>query len=115
MFKKSIMALALGVSAVAIAPSASAQVQLPAGLVTVTIGNVIVEDVLSGFLNDVELNLLNNSLNGNDVSVQVPIGVAANVCNIGANILAHGETGGTCAAESGSQALAQAVRKQYLR
>jgi len=29
-------------------------------------------------------------LTGNDVNVQVPIGVAANVCGIQANVLAHG-------------------------
>jgi hypothetical protein len=36
--------------------------------------NIVVVDVLSG----------------NDVNVQVPIGVAANVCGIQANVLAHG-------------------------
>jgi len=36
--------------------------------------NIIVADVLTG----------------NDVNVQVPIGVAANVCGIQANVLAHG-------------------------
>ena len=29
-------------------------------------------------------------LTGNDVNVQVPIGVAANVCGVQANVLAHG-------------------------
>lgn len=36
--------------------------------------NIVVVDVLSG----------------NDVAVQVPIGVAANVCGVQANVLAHG-------------------------
>jgi hypothetical protein len=29
-------------------------------------------------------------LNGNEVNVQIPIGVAANVCNVQANVLAQG-------------------------
>jgi len=58
-------ALALGASA---AP-AMAQPVVTGGLVNVTVTNV---------------------LNNNDVNVQVPIGVAANVCGVQANVLAQG-------------------------
>jgi hypothetical protein len=49
-------------------PAASAQPVVTGGLVNITITDV---------------------LNNNQVNVQVPIGVAANVCGIAANVLAH--------------------------
>lgn len=104
-------ALALGTAAMTV--PASAQVQVPAGLVNVTVGNVILSDILT----DVEIDALNNLdvLNNNQIQVQAPIGVAANVCNVSAAVLGRSASGGTCTAKSGSQALAQAIRKQYLR
>ncbi len=54
-------------------------------------------------------------LNDNQIQAQVPIGIAANVCNVSAAVLGKATSGGTCEAKSGSQALAQAIRKQYLR
>lgn len=59
---------ALGTGAVA-APAASAQPLITGGLVNITITDL---------------------LNNNQVSVQVPIGVAANVCGVQANVLAQG-------------------------
>jgi hypothetical protein len=57
--------LAVGVAA----PTASAQPVITGGLVNVTITDV---------------------LSGDQINVQVPIGVAANVCGVQANVLAQG-------------------------
>ncbi|MBA3527143.1 MAG: hypothetical protein H0T82_09520 [Sphingomonas sp.] len=83
-----------------------------AGLVNVEIGDV---SILNDFLNDTQIAALNN-LNV-PITVQVPIGVAANVCDVSANVLAQqAKNGGaTCTAESGSQALAQSVNRQMLK
>lgn len=92
-------ALAIGMSAAAI-PAAAQQ----NGLVNVDVSNV---------LNNLDLDLLNNSLNNN--TVQVPIGVAANVCNVSANVIAQQlKRGGSysCTATTTSQALKQAAKKQ---
>ena len=111
--RKIMMATALALGTASIATPAAAQVQVPAGLVNVTVGNVILQDILT----DVEINALNDLdvLNDNQIQVQVPIGIAANVCNVSAAVLGAAGSGGKCTAESGSQALAQAIRKQHLR
>lgn len=103
-------ALALGT--VALTPAA-AQVQVPSGLVNVTVGDVILKDILT----DVEVKALNDLdvLNNNQIQAQVPIGVAANVCGVSAAVLGKAGTAAACDAKSGSQALAQQVRKQYLK
>ena len=96
--KKLVMAIAL-TTAVA-APAAAQQT----GLVNVDVSNV---------LNNLSLDLLNNSLNNN--TVQVPIGVAANVCGITANVLAAQRKGGdtmTCTAKTTSTALKRAAKAQ---
>jgi hypothetical protein len=62
--------LATGVMAAGVAlPTASAQPVITGGLVNITVFDV---------------------LNNTDVNVQVPIGVAANVCGVQANVLAQG-------------------------
>jgi hypothetical protein len=61
---------ALGTSAAA-APAATAQPLVTGGLVNITITDL---------------------LNNNQVNVQVPVGVAANVCGVQANVLAQGNT-----------------------
>ena len=111
--RKILMAGALALGTASIAIPASAQVQVPSGLVNVTVGNVILEDILT----DVEINALNDLdvLNNNQIQVQVPIGVAANVCGISAAVIGKSTSNPACGAKSGSQALAQAIRKQYLR
>src|SRR3954454_11483886 len=86
------------------ATPALAQVSNQGGLVNVDVSNV---------LNNLDLDLLNNSLNNN--TVQVPIGVAAAVCGIDANVLAHqrkGDTALSCPAKNTSTALKQAAKKQ---
>jgi hypothetical protein len=99
-----------------IAAAAVAAVSTPAlaqqsGLVNVNVTDI---SVLNNFLNDTQIAALNN-LNV-PISVQVPVGVAANVCDVSANVLAHQKKGGTatCTAKSGSKALANAVAAQKL-
>jgi len=90
---------------------ALAQLDVSQGLVDVTIQNVT---ILDDFLNDTQIAALNDI--GVPITVQVPVGVAANVCGVDANVLASQKKNGdaTCNATSGSQALAQSVIKQKL-
>ncbi len=103
-----ILPAALAACALVATPATAQQ----AGLVNVEIGDV---SVLNDFLNDTQIAALNN-LNV-PVTVQVPIGIAANVCDVSANVLAQqAKNGGAnCTAESGSQALAQSVNRQLLK
>jgi hypothetical protein len=98
---RNILFAAAAAAAVAATP-AIAQVSNQGGLVNVDVSNV---------LNN--LDLLNNTLNNN--TVQVPVGVAAAVCGVDANVLAHQRKGNspvTCTAKNTSQALKQAAKKQ---
>lgn len=80
------------------------------GLVAVNVQNV---SILNNFLNNDQISALNNL--GVPVTVNVPVGIAANVCGVSAAVL--GKSGGgspTCTAKSGSRALAQNVISQVL-
>ena len=90
---------------------AVAQVDVGGGLVDVTVQNV---DILNNFLNDSQIAALNNI---GPITVQVPVGVAANVCGVNDNVLASQEKAGgaACTATSASNALAQHVVKQKLK
>jgi hypothetical protein len=80
------------------------------GLVAVNIQDV---SILNNFLNNDQISALNNL--GVPITVQVPIGVAANVCGVSAAVLGKsGDTNPTCDAKSGSKALAQNVITQKL-
>jgi hypothetical protein len=81
------------------------------GLVAVNVQDV---SILNNFLNNDQISALNNL--GVPVTVEVPVGVAANVCGVNANVLASQKKTGTptCTAKSGSRALAQNVIKQKL-
>lgn len=98
-------------AAVAMAATpAIAQVNTGSGLVAVNIQDV---SILNGFLNNDQISALNNL--GVPVTVNVPVGIAANVCGVSAAVL--GKSGGgspTCDAKSGSKALAQNVITQKL-
>ena len=97
--RKMLMAGAVALSAASMTAPAVAQ---QSGLV-----NVNVEDVLN------DLDLLNNSLNNN--TVQVPIGVAAAVCGVDANVIAQQRKENanyTCPATSVTKALKQSAKKQ---
>lgn len=107
--RKFIIAAALASATVAV-PAAAQTVNVPSGLVNVDIGDVT---LLNNFLNGDQIAALNN-LNV-PITVQVPVGVAANVCGVSAAVLGRsGGTSPTCTAQSGSQALAQAVNRQLL-
>ena len=99
-------------AALAAAPTAGfAQVNVGGGLVDVTVQNV---DILKNFLNDTQIAALNNVTV--PVTVQVPVGVAANVCGVDANVLAQQRKTGdaTCTARNGSRALANSFAEQRL-
>ena len=94
----------------AAATPAFAQVNTGSGLVAVNVQNV---DILKNFLNNDQISALNNV--SAPITVNVPVGIAANVCGISAAVL--GKSGGgspTCTAKSGSKALAQNVISQTL-
>lgn len=82
------------------------------GLVAVNVQNV---DILKNFLNNDQIAALNNV--SVPVTVQVPVGIAANVCGVNANVLAQQKGAGTatCTARNGSKALANAVAAQQLK
>jgi len=75
------------------------------GLVNVTLGDVVIQKIAQ------DLNVNASQINP---TIQVPVGVAATVCGIDANVLAQQKNGGTaaCTAANSSQALTQAVQKQ---
>jgi len=80
------------------------------GLVAVNVQDV---SILNNFLNKDQIAALNNL--SVPVTVQVPIGVAANVCGVSAAVLGKsGTTNPTCDAKTGSKALAQNVITQTL-
>jgi len=114
--RKIAIATAVSLAAATITIPAAAQVtapqiNAPAGLIPVTVGNVILEDIL----NDVDIAALNDLslLNNNQIVVQVPVSVAANVCDVAVNVLARNKSGGTgCTAKSGSDALARVIRQR---
>jgi hypothetical protein len=104
------IAAALGAATVAAPAVAQVDLNNSQGLVNVTVDDV---SVLNNFLNETQLAALNNVTV--PIIVQVPVGVAANVCNVSAAVLGQSRaTGGGCTAESGSNALARAVTEQTL-
>jgi hypothetical protein len=109
MFKRK-MAAAFAAASMVMAVPATAQLTQQGGLVNVTITDV---SILNNFLNDTQIAALNNL--SVPVVVQVPIGIAANVCNTTVAVLSAAGSGGACTATSGSQALAQVVNRQMLR
>ena len=54
---------------------------------------------VTSILNDVDIAALNDLslLNNNQIVVQVPVSVAANVCDVAVNVLARDKSGGTAA------------------
>jgi hypothetical protein len=107
--RKIMMAAALALGTTSIAAPVSAQQN---GLVNVEITDI---DILRNSLNNNNVEILNNLLNNNQVAVpinvQVPIGIAANVCNTTVAVLSAAGSGGTCEAKQASRALGQ----QWLR
>lgn len=95
--RKMMMAAALALGTASIATPAASQ-QVTGGLVNVTVGDVILNDILS----DNEIDVLRNAnvLSGNNVAV--PVAVAAAVCNIPVAVLAQQKSrgGGGCTADA---------------
>ena len=82
------------------------------GLVAVNVQDV---SILNNFLNNDQISALDNL--SIPVTVNVPVGIAANVCGVNANVLASQRKAGdpvTCTARNGSKALANAVADQKL-
>ncbi len=108
--RKIMMAAALALGTASIATPVSAQQN---GLVNVEITNV---DILRNSLNNNNVEILNNLLNNNQIAlpiiVQVPIGIAANVCNTTVAVLSAAASGGECTATQASRALGQQWLKQ---
>src|SRR3712207_840858 len=71
--------------------------------------NVNIQDVAQNIARDINVNVSQIP-----VTVQVPVGVAATVCGIDANVLAKQQQTGdaTCTAKNTSTALNQVVQKQ---
>jgi hypothetical protein len=107
---RNILIAAAAVAAVASPAFAQVNTGSGNGLVAVNIQDV---SVLNNFLNNDQISALNGlSL---PITVQVPIGVAANVCNVSAAVLAkQAADAAPCDAKSGSKALAQNVITQKL-
>ena len=106
--------LMIAAALTAVATPALAQNSGAGGLVAV---NIPVTDVniLNNFLNDTQISALNNL--SVPITVNVPIGVAANVCGVNANVLASQRKAGdpvSCTAKNGSKALSNAVADQLL-
>jgi hypothetical protein len=109
--RKLMIAAALAAAGTTAAVPAAAQLNNQQGLVSVNIQDVT---ILENFLNDTQIAALNN-LNV-PITVQAPIGIAANVCGVSAAVLGRsGNTNPTCQAKSGSRALAQLVSRQHLQ
>ncbi|MFL6752755.1 MAG: hypothetical protein ACJ8D5_09910 [Sphingomicrobium sp.] len=86
---------------------------LAAGTPAVAQQNGLVNVDVHNVLNNLDLDLLNHTLNNN--TVQVPIGVAAAVCGIDANVIAHQRKDNadySCPATTVNTALKQAAKKQ---
>ena len=92
-----------------------AQAQNQDGLINVTVTDV---NILRNSLNKNDVNVLNNLLNNNQVAVpvvlQVPVGIAANVCGTTVAVLSAAGSGGACTATTASRALGQIINRQVL-
>lgn len=95
----------LAVAALCVASVSPAFAQ-NSGLVVVDLRNA---NVANNIARDLDINVSNVPVN-----VQVPVGIAANVCDVSANVLARQrkDGGATCTATSTSQALNQIVQRQ---
>ncbi|MDQ3269453.1 MAG: hypothetical protein M3Q11_04580 [Pseudomonadota bacterium] len=84
----------------------AAMAQQQEGLVNVNVTDV---ELLNNIANDLDVNVSQIP-----VTVQAPIGIAANVCDVNANVLAaqgRGQ-GGSCDAKNTSQAFNKLIQRQ---
>jgi hypothetical protein len=75
------------------------------GLVNVSLGDVVLQEIAKD---------INVDVSQIPVTVQVPVGIAANVCGVAANVLAQQKNAGdaACEATSSSEALTQIVQRE---
>lgn len=110
--RKMMIAAALAAAAT---PAVAQNVDVSGGLVDVTIQDVTVT-ALNNFLNDAQIAALNDLVDAGNVTVQVPIGIAANVCpTVNAAVLAQQlRQNGTaeCTATNATRAFANQVTRQ---
>ena len=110
--RKFLMTAALGAAAMVMTTPAAAQ---QSGLVNVDVShvleNVTIKDVIS------KNNIPVNVLNGVAANVQVPIGLAANVCGTTVALLSAAASGGHCTAEQKNmtEGTARALANSILR
>ena len=110
--RKILMTAALGASTIIMSAPATAQ---QSGLVNVDVRNVLnnltIKDVIS------KNNIPVNVLNGVAANVQVPIGLAANVCGTTVALLSAAGSGSACEAkaENMTQGQARALANSILR
>jgi hypothetical protein len=100
--------MAAAAAAALVTTPAMAQLQGGGGLVVVNIANVA-----NNIARDLDINVSNVP-----VTVQVPVSVAAAVCNLDVNVLARQERQDgrrTCTAESTNDALNQVVQRAITR
>jgi hypothetical protein len=112
MIKSLLTAAAIGSMAIAAVPAAA---QNQDGLVNVNITDV---NILRDSLNKNDVDVLNNLLTNAQVAVpvvvQVPVGIAANVCGTTVAVLSAAGSGGACTATTASRALGNAINKQVI-
>lgn len=79
------------------------------GLVNVTLGDVVLSEIAKNI--NVQVDVIKNALNNN--TIQVPVGVAAAVCGVDANVIADQKKTGdySCPATTTNNALDQSVKK----
>ena len=110
--RKTLFAIAAATGLMTAAVPASAQQN---GLVNVTVTDI---DILRNSLNNNDVRVLNNLLNNNQVAVpvvlQVPIGIAANVCGTTVAVLAAAGSGAACNATTSSRALGNIINRQVM-
>ena len=106
------MIFAAAIATATVSAPAIAQVGNSQGLVSVQVQDV---SLLNNFLNDTQIAALNEL--SVPVTVQAPISVAANVCDLTVAALAEQRKNGeaTCTAKSGSKALADVMTRQKLK
>jgi len=102
--------------ALATVPAAAQNLTFSGGLVNIpiTVQDVSVLDK-SNFLNDNQIQALNQLVTAGNVSVQVPVGIAAQVCGVTANVLSAAQKSGApvdCSQHQMSAAFANQIARQ---
>ncbi|WP_162888019.1 hypothetical protein [Sphingomonas mesophila] len=108
--RKAIVALFATSMAFAVVPASA---QTNNGLVVVDLSGANVE-LLNNLARDLNLEINNNNIEAlKNINVQVPIGLAAAICDVNANVLARQRKteGSTCTARNNTAALTRAVRE----